>query len=139
MKKFTRMVVMVVMTGGLAGQAYAQPMAQPPPPSENAAVWYLTAQYFLSTDLDEQTKAIFDQWQSPDLLAAGRALERMKTPMGYLRQGAELEGRVAGHPKDRQQVPGRAVHIVRLQFELGADRQELCALPQHPQVRQERV
>ena len=70
--------------------ALADELPEPPPPADNAAVWYLTAQYYLLSTDSEEKRALLEKYRDPDLEAA-RKYVKQSDALIVLRRGATLE------------------------------------------------
>ncbi|MFN3168144.1 MAG: hypothetical protein ACE37H_13870 [Phycisphaeraceae bacterium] len=85
-------VLIAILCTGPSAAAPAQPVPEPPAPSDNAAVWYLTAQYLLGRS-DEQpigTLTGNDAFASDDA-SKRQALEALEGTLAYIRRAGSLE------------------------------------------------
>lgn len=63
-----------------------------PAPSDDAAVWYLTAQNDLSTVYDEQVQILLGNDAFPqDASSKAKAIEAIQTQLTYIRRGASMD------------------------------------------------
>lgn len=83
--------ITILLSVGWAWPTPAEPIPEPPSPSDNAAVWYLTAHMFMPGDDDENLIRVIDSWENPDLKEAAQSLKSVKIPLDYIRRGAALE------------------------------------------------
>lgn len=91
MKRLDITLLCVLMLAVFARPVFAEPIPDPLPPCDNAAVWYLTAQLVMGS-YDDDAKAVVESWDELDADAGAEVVDnRLADAMAYIRRGASLD------------------------------------------------